>query len=79
MISSCSSNTSNLATNTPQLTIASTTLITDTLKPTSSPYIILLQPFVCGDGVTDISTNTSFNGLFKSNGFGQYQRKVVLV
>jgi len=45
---------------------------TTTPIPTKNPYVILVQLFTCGDGVIDISTNASFNGLFKPQGFDQY-------
>jgi hypothetical protein len=40
--------------------------------PTKNPYVVLVQLFTCGDGITDISTNGSPNGLFKPEGIDAY-------
>lgn len=49
-----------------------TETLTATPAPTQNPYVVLAQIFTCGDGIIDISTNASFNGLFKPKGFDQY-------
>lgn len=50
----------------------STSTATATLTEEPLQYVTLLQPFTCGDGIVDIGTNASFNGLFIPTGFDQY-------
>jgi hypothetical protein len=70
------STTAPMPTLIPTLTLTPTSTATSTSvaapTPARNPYVVLVQPFACGDGITDISTNASFNGLFKSQGFDQY-------
>lgn len=68
VLSACSTPPAPAATPTPQ----PTETLEPRITPTMYPYVILSEPFICGDGITDISTNASFNGLFKPNGFDQY-------
>ncbi len=72
-LSSCSPTYAPSPTNTvvPTPMPTGTSLPTLTPSPRINPFVILYEPFSCGDGITDISTNASFNGLFKSNGFDQ--------
>jgi hypothetical protein len=75
-------------TNTPLPSLTPTVMPIKTPKPTSTPiptptpvFVILGSPFSpdCGDGTPRIVSNTSFNGVFRQEGFDQFHGHVDFV
>ncbi len=68
LFSACSTQTTLVATQTPELIIAPTPTIQPTPTPEPIKYVTLGSPFAsdCGDGISIIRANAAFNGIDKS-------------